>query len=248
MGIVFLTLASFSSWLISTLAGGGTPLILIPLIGFVMGSSAVPPVLTTVMLVGHPQRLVLYWQHICWRLMWWYLPGAIVGAIFGAFIYTQIQLEWLPILLAAFLIASTASYGLGEQESSFKVHPWYFLPSGFVFAFLSGLIGSTGPLLNPLYLNYGLLKEEMIATKSAHLVVIHIVKMITYGIFGALNWHYLVYGCLMGVAAFPGNWIGQIILRKVSEQNFRKLLVGSVLLSSILMLWEQKGFFLLWLS
>ena len=245
MSIVFLTLASFSSWFISTLAGGGTPIILIPLIGLFMGSVAVPPVLTTVMLVGHPQRLFLYWQHICWRLMWWYLPGAIVGAILGAFIYTQIQLEWLPILLAIFLIISTASYGVKEKESSFKVAPWYFLPSGFVFAFISGLIGSTGPLLNPLYINYGLRKEEMIATKSAHLVVIHIAKMITYGVFGALNWHYLSYGLLMGIAAFPGNWIGQITLRKVSEQNFRKLLVCSVLVTSFFMLWEQRNLFVL---
>lgn len=246
MSIIFLTLASFSSWFVSTLAGGGTPLILIPLIGFFLGSVAVPPVLTTVMLVGHSQRLFLYWHNICWRLMWWYLPGAIVGAIGGAFIYTQIQLEWLPILLALFLIASTASYGITEKKSSFfKVAPWYFLPSGFVFAFISGLIGSTGPLLNPLYINYGLVKEEMIATKSAHLVVIHIAKMITYGVFGALNWHYLGYGLLMGAAAFPGNWMGQMSLRKVSEQNFRKLLVYSVLVTSFFMLWEQRNLFLL---
>ena len=244
MSIILLALASFVSWLVSTLAGGGTPLILIPLIGFFLGSVAVPPVLTTVMLVGHPQRLFLYRKHICWRLMWWYLPGAIVGAVLGAFIYTQIQLEWLPLLLAMFLITSTATYGIGGQESSFKVAPWYFLPSGFIFAFISGLIGSTGPLLNPLYINYGLVKEEMIATKSAHLVVIHIAKMITYGVFGALNWHYLGYGLLMGVAAFPGNWLGQIILQKVSEQNFRKLLVGSVLVTSLFMLWEQKDLFL----
>ena len=104
--------------------------------------------------------------------MGWYLPGAIVGAALGAIAYTQIQLEWLPILLAVFLIISTISYSWSENsvQPAFKVYPWYFLPSGFVFAFLSGIIGSTGPLLNPLYINYGLLKEDLIGTKSAHLI------------------------------------------------------------------------------
>lgn len=246
MSIVFLTLASFSSWFISTVAGGGTPLILIPLIGYFLGSTAVPPVLTIVMLCGHPQRLFLYWKKVQWRLMWWYLPGAIIGAMLGALIYTTTQIEWLPILLALFLITSTFSYGIKSDRPFFKVHLWYFLPSGFIFAFLSGLIGSTGPMLNPLYLNYGLVKEEMIATKSAHLVVVHIVKIITYGYFGALNFHYLGYGLLMGIAAFPGNWFGQMALKKVSEQRFRQLVVGFVWLSSVLILWEQRQFLRFW--
>lgn len=246
MSILFLTLASFSSWFISTLAGGGTPLILIPLIGYFLGSTAVPPVLTIVMLCGHPQRLCLYWEKLNWGLMWWYLPGAIVGAIIGALVYTKTQVEWLPILLALFLITSTVSYGIKGERPYFQVRPWYFLPSGFMFAFFSGLIGSTGPMLNPLYLNYGLVKEEMIATKSAHLLVVHIVKIITYACFGALNSHYLEYGLLMGIAALPGNWIGQIALKRVSEARFRHLVVWFVLLSSFSILWEQRELLLFW--
>lgn len=248
LSILFLTLGSFASWLISTVAGGGTPFILIPLIGFFLGSVAIPPVLTTVMLCGHPQRLWLYWKYIDWKIMGWYLPGAIIGAILGAIAYTKIQLEWLPILLAVFLIASTLSYvpSKNPTKPAFKVHPWYFLPSGFVFALLSGIIGSTGPLLNPLYINYGLVKEDLIGTKSAHLLVVHLVKIITYGFLGALNPIYLGYGLLMGVAAFPGNLVGQKILTQMSEQNFQKLLVSFVFLTSFLIFWEQRALLVFW--
>jgi uncharacterized protein len=243
-----LTLGSFASWLISTIAGGGTPFILIPLIGFFLGSTAIPPVLTTVMLCGHPQRLWLYWKYIDWRIMRWYLPGAVVGAVLGAIAYTKIQLEWLPILLAVFLIASTVSYIPSQTASkpAFKVYSWYFLPSGFMFAFISGLIGSTGPLLNPLYINYGLAKEDLIGTKSAHLIVVHIVKIMTYALYGALNPLYLGYGLLMGVAAFPGNWLGQKVLTRISQQNFQKLLVSFVILTSLLIFWEQRELFVSW--
>jgi uncharacterized membrane protein YfcA len=221
---------------------------MIPLIGFFLGSAAIAPVITTVMLCGHPQRLWLYWRYVDWKTMAWYLPGAIVGALLGAIAYTRIQLEWLPILLAVFLIVSTISYNWSEDsvKPAFTVYPWYFLPSGFVFAFLSGIIGSTGPLLNPLYINYGLVKEDLIGTKSAHLIVVHIVKIITYGVYGVLNPIYLGYGLLMGMAAFPGNWLGRKILTQISEQNFQKLLVSFVFLTSLFIFWEQRSLLVFW--
>jgi uncharacterized membrane protein YfcA len=237
--VVWLTLASFASWFVSTLAGGGTPLLLIPVIGFFLGPAAVPPILTTGMLLGHPQRLLLYWQDIDWELMKWYSPGAIIGAALGGFVFTQVQLQWLPILIAFFLLISALTYSCGKQLQALQVRAWYFLPAGFVFAFLSGIVGSTGPLLNPLYLNYGLLKEQMIATKSAHLLVVHIVKMITYGIFGAFTLPYLGYGLLLGLAAIPGNWLGQIVLQKLSQQQFRYLAVGFVAFSGFLILGNE---------
>lgn len=243
-----MTLGSCLSWLLSTVAGGGTPFIMIPLIGFFLGSAAIPPVLTTVMLCGHPQRLWLYWEDIDWKITWWYLPGAIVGAVLGAIAFTKVEVEWLPLLLAIILLISLLSYIPREdsQEPSFEVRRWYFLPAGFVFAFVSGIVGSAGPLLNPLYVNYGLLKEDLIGTKSAHLLVAHVVKIITYAIYGALNPTFLLYGFLMGIAAFPGNWLGHKILAQISAHNFQKLLVSFVLLSSLLIFWEQRQILIFW--
>lgn len=239
MSILWLTLSSFAGWFVSSLTGGGTPLLLVPAIAFFLGAAAVPPVLTISMLLGHPQRIVLYWRDIDWRLMWWYLPGAIVGAILGAFVYTQIQLDWLPILLAVFLIVAAISSSLDKKLDFFAVRAWYFLPAGLIFAFLSGLIGSTGSLLNPLYLNYGLLKEQTIATKSVHLFVVHLVKVLTYAICGALTLEYLKFGCLLGIAALPGNWLGQIVLRKLTQQQFQQFAVAFIALSGILLLGNE---------
>jgi uncharacterized protein len=244
LSIFWLTVSSFASWFLSTLAGGGTPLLLVPTIAFFLGAPAVAPVLTTGMLLGHPQRVFLYWQEIDWQLMGWYLPGAIVGAIGGAFVFTQIQFEGLSIILAVFLIIYTLSSLFSKKTRSFSVRAWYFLPAGFIFAFLSGLIGSTGPLLNPLYLNYGLVKERMVATKSAHLFVVHLVKIITYAICGALTLNYLRFGLLLGVAAIPGNLLGQKVLKKLTPQQFKQIAVAFLAFSSILILGSELWTFL----
>ena len=100
MTVFLLVLASFIAWFISSLAGGGSPFIIVPMVNFLMDTQAVPPVVTTGMLLGNLQRTFMFWQEIDWQLTWWYLPGAISGAILGAFVYTQTQLQWLQIYLS----------------------------------------------------------------------------------------------------------------------------------------------------
>ncbi len=243
MNTLLLVLASFIAWFISSLAGGGSPFIIMPMVNFLLEPQAIPPVVTTGMLLGNLQRVFLFWQDIDWQLTWWYLPGAVSGAILGAFVFTQTELQWLQVLLGLFLVSSVFSFGFGKKEQSFKVKAWFFLPAGFLYAFLSGLIGSIGPVLNPFYLNYGLVKEKMIATKSAHVLVVHMVKMVTYAAFGALTLPYLGYGLVIGLAAAPGNWLGQRALQKISDEQFRQFVIALVTISGLLILWEQRDFF-----
>jgi uncharacterized membrane protein YfcA len=246
MTILLLVLASFIAWFISSLAGGGSPFIIIPMVNFLLGAQVVPPVVTTGMLLGNLHRVFLFWQDIDWQLTWWYLPGAVLGAILGAFIFTKTQLQWLQVLLGLFLVSSVFSFGFGKKEQSFKIHGWFFLPAGFVYAFLSGLIGSIGPILNPFYLKYGLVKENMIATKSTHVLVVHVTKMVTYAALGAITMPYLGYGLVIGIAAAPANWLGQLALQKISDEQFRQLVIGLVTISGMLMLWDQRDFFAFW--
>ena len=246
MIVLWLSLTSAGAWFVSTLVGGGSPFILIPAIAFFLGPIAVAPVITLGMLLGNAQRVWFYWPHLNLFSFWWYLPGALFGACLGALALTKVQIEWLPLLLAVFLLTYALGYVIKGANQSFSVRPWYFLPAGFIYAFLSALLGSTGPLLNPFYLNYGLGKEELMATKSAHMVVLHLIKIIAYAAFGTLTWSYVGYGMVMAIAAIPGNWIGQIVLEKISEERFRHLAVGFIAFSALVMLWEERGFFLFW--
>lgn len=246
MTILLLALASFVAWFISSLAGGGSPFIIIPMVNFLLEPQAVPPIVTTGMLLGNFQRAFVLWQDIDWRLTWWYLPGAICGAFLGAFVYTQTELQWMQVLLGLFLVSSIFSFRGGKQEQSFQVKGWFFLPAGFVYAFLSGLIGSIGPVLNPFYLNYGLVKEKMIATKSAHVLVVHVAKIVTYATLGALSLPYLGYGLVIGMAAIPANWLGQMALQKISDEQFRQFVIALVTISGVLILWDQRNFFAFW--
>lgn len=223
------------------LAGGGSPFILIPLVSSLLGAQAVASVITTAMLVGNSQRCLFFWDQIDWRLTIWYVPGAIAGALLGAYGLTFIHLEQLQFFIGLGLLAMVVSRLVLPKKSSVKIKTWYFLPVAFLNAVGSGLIGSTGPVMNPLYLGYGLVKEPMIATKALHKALLHTVKLSAYLALGVLQTDYFLYGLFIGLAGIPANWLGKLVLRRISEDRFRSMVFGFVALSGMVMLWEQRS-------
>ncbi|NEP06104.1 MAG: sulfite exporter TauE/SafE family protein [Okeania sp. SIO2G4] len=246
MTYLWLALASIVGWFVSTLAGGGSSFILMPVIGLFLGALAIPPIITTGGMIGNAERAFTYRQKINWTVIFWELPGAIVGACLGAFMLTQISVEWLSFLVGLFLVISGINLIIKNQDQSFTVRAWYFLPAGFIYSFLSGIIGSMGPILAPFYLNFGLEKEELLGTQAVNRMVIHIIKVIVYAIFGTLTLPLFGYGILIGIAAFPGNWLGNLVLEKISPQLFRQLVIIFVLFSGVFILWEQRNILILW--
>ena len=296
MPIVYLSVGSFFAWIVSTLAGGGSPFILIPLVNLLMGAAAVPPVITIGMFFGNAHRVLLFWREIDWLLTAWYAPGAITGAILGAYTFTQIHLDWLQIVIAIFLIVSAVLFELekspektvaedkakdiklvddskeleeieelieinqlgelsklSELEQSelipevvkpnFQLKAWHIMPAGFLKAYVSGLVGTTGPVLNPFYLRYGLVKEKMLATKAAHMTIIHVFKLITYGLLAAVSKEQIVAGLAIGLAAIPANLVGKYILSRMSPQQFRQVVLVFMLVGGSWMLWQQRALF-----
>ncbi|WOD38805.1 sulfite exporter TauE/SafE family protein [Nodosilinea sp. E11] len=242
-----LFVASFVAWFLSMLAGGGSPFILIPMISLLLGAQAVAPVITTGLLIGNTQRGLAFWDDVDWAVTAWYVPGALVGAVIGCYGLTQIHAEGLQLLLGVGLLVMVANYLFASQDSQFTLKLWYFLPLSLVNAIGSGLIGSTGPVMNPVYLSYGLEKEAMVATKALNKAVLHLVKLTAYAAFGSLNREYLLYGLVIGLGAIPANWLGKRVLAKMSAQQFRQLVFAFVAVSGVAMIWQQRHFLTVWL-
>ena len=85
---------------------------------------------------------------------------------------------------------------------------WFF-PLGITVSFLSGLVGATGPVLNPFMLSYGLEKEQLVATNSLNSLIMQSTKLTTYTVFGALTWQTGAYGILLGLGAILGVYIAR---------------------------------------
>jgi uncharacterized membrane protein YfcA len=245
MPLLLLGLVSFLAWFLSMLSGGGSPLVLIPLVSLWFGAQAVAPVITVGMLLGNGQRSLFLWKHIDWRLTLWHIPGTLIGAILGAYAFTRIDITWLQAILGGLLVVMALMALVNRSSIQINIKAWHFLPLSLINSILSSLVGSTGPILNPIYLSYGLEKEDLIATKAITVTLMHSLKLISYLALGILSWQYVGDGLVIGLAAIPANWLGKYVLQHMSRQQFRHAILTFVALSGVLMLWENRGELLL---
>jgi uncharacterized membrane protein YfcA len=192
------------------------------------------------MLIGNSQRSLFFWRRIDWGVTLWHVPGTILGAIAGAYVFKLINLEWLQAIVGILLIVMAMNAIAGKTSLQFTIRAWHFLPLSLINAFISSLVGSTGPILNPLYLNYGLEKEDLIATKSITVTFMHALKLFSYSILGILSWQYMGAGLVIGLAAIPANWLGKYVLRHMSREQFRQAILTFVAFSGAMMLWQNR--------
>lgn len=249
--LLLLAGAGYVAWLVGILSGGGGALLLIPVLTWAIGPRAVAPVIALVTLFDAPVRLRLFWRHVRWEVVRRYLPGAMAGAVLGTFAFDRIaetQAHVLKVLVALFLISTVLQYSFGKRERSFAMPLWAFTPIGFVVAVVSGVIGEAGPVLNPFYLNYGVEKEELIGTKSFNSIGMQTTKLAGYFAFGALLGEFLIYGVVIGLAAAAASWTGKRLLGRMEGRRFRQLVIGLMVVTGCLMLWQERAVLVGWFS
>jgi uncharacterized membrane protein YfcA len=246
--LALLGMTSFIAWFISMSLGGGSPLLLIPVISVILGIQAVAPVLTIGLALGQVQRSAMFWDRIHWSLTSWYLPGGIAGAVVGSYLLTQIHLEGLQLVIGLILLLMVLNHALSPKETAEgprspapALKLWFWFPLAFINAVGAGIVGSTGPIMNPVYLAYGLDKEELIGTKALHNTCIHLTKLCAYLALGACSLEHLGYGLLIGLVGLPANVLGKQVLARISQAQFERLLFAFMALSGMWMIWGQRG-------
>lgn len=229
-------LAGFIAYIISTLSGGGGSLLLVPVINILLGAKVVAPVVNLGNLISEPSRIILFRKHIQWEIILYYSPPAIIGAVVSAWLLVNIKIEWLQIFIALFLISSVFQFRFGKKKKSFNMRIEAFIPLGFFIAFIKTMVGAVGPILNPFYLNYGIVKEKMIATKTVNTFIVGLVQISSYTALGSLHGELWIYGIVMGIGASLGNWTGKSLLKKFTDETFIKFVIAVMFISGLLML------------
>jgi uncharacterized membrane protein YfcA len=221
------------SWYICTLAAGGGAMLMIPLVGLLIGPHLVAPTITIGSVIAAPSRVLLFWPYINWSVIRWMLPGSILGAMVGAYIYSQMHPIWLQLLVGIFLMSTLVQYRLGRKQSSFPMRLPYFFLLGVVVAFLSGIIGAIGPVQNPFFINYGVDKENLIATKALNTMVLQATKIMTYLSFGAITMDLASYGVAIGIGGIIGVYLAKHRILRMSTQSFHYYILALMFICGV---------------
>src|SRR5699024_12877384 len=128
-------------------------------------------------------------------------------ACLAALVFSRLYAVCIELLVGVFLVSTIFQYRFGKVDKTFDMPKLGFIPLGFVIAFMSTLVGGLGPILNPFYMNAGLEKENLIATKTANSFFVGIMQIAGYAFFGVFPARLWLYGLALGLGAVAGRII-----------------------------------------
>lgn len=240
--LLIIFIASFFAFSISAICGGGAGLMLIPILGQLLPVSQVPAALSIGTFTSSASRLAIFREKICWHIVKYFVPAALPAVWLGAWLLKYVNPVYLEITMGLFLISNLTFLFKKPKEINETEKPSNFILGliGFSAGFLSGLTGAVGLLFNRFYLRYGLTKEEIVATRAANEIILHLVKIVLYFLFGLITMKVVSIGIVVAISAILSSWAMKWILPKLSETSFKKIGYFAMTISGFIML-SQSG-------
>ena len=153
-------------------------------------------------------------------------------ALLGAYSSQYIAESLVKILLILFILLSVVLLYAGHikkeiQEPKSINQLFLVLPMSLI-AFTGGLIGvGGGALYLPLLLLIGINTKKSIAVTSAFIPIVSFSGFFAYTSFVEMDWVLLF---VVGVAAVIGGFLGSVIMHKIKEDRYLKILIAFLLL------------------
>lgn len=236
--LIILFGVGFLAFSISAVCGGGAGLMLIPVLGQLLAVSQVPAALSIGTFSSSASRLLVFRKNIRWNIVAYFVPAALPAVWFGASLLKYVNPAYLEIAMGIFLVGNLAFLFRKQEVSAYREKPAVIKLTavGFSAGFLSGLTGAVGLLFNRFYLHYGLTKEEIVATRAANEIVLHLFKIILYSLFGLMTVKVILVGLAVALSAVLSSISMKWILPRLSELSFRNIGYGAMVLSGVIML------------
>ena len=89
--LLLLVALGTATFTLSTISGGGGAMLQIPVLNLLLGAQATAPVINLGAFISRPTRIIIFWKYIVWRVFWYYVPSAMLGAILAAWAFSAIS-------------------------------------------------------------------------------------------------------------------------------------------------------------
>ena len=194
-----------------------------------------------IQLVSNASRATIQRHHVEWRFTGSFALLLLPMGLLGVQLAYALPPNASRVLMGLFILAATWRPGwlmLGTHPADIRPERRFLLLGGVV-GFLGVLVGATGPLAAPFFLNLGLSRQGIVGTKAATQTIGHISKTLIFGISGFAFAEYVPVLVSMWLAVIAGTWVGSRLLERVEEHSFDLLYRGALTLVALrLVLWD----------
>ena len=221
--ILFLVVALISE-ILGTVGGFGSSAIFVPLAGFFFSLQTVLALTGVLHVFSNIAKLLLFRRTINYNIVLWIGIPSVLLVIVGARLNAEIDLKYTELVLGIFLILFSLILYF-RPHFRLSTNRRNAVASGSVAGFLAGLIGTGGAIRAIGLAAFDLEKSTFVATSAAVDLGVDMSRSIVYIYNGYLKAEYYFLIPVLLAIAFVGSWIGKNILDKVSQDNFRKMVL-----------------------
>lgn len=236
---VFATILVIASFLTSALTaamglGGGVAMLAVLSVGLPVTS--VLPVHGVVQMGSNSGRVIIQRRHVVLPLLLWFALGSLIGVALGASVVVSIPDALAKWALALFILWSI--YRKKPSATAQRHGKTYFVVGGAISSFCTMLVGATGPLVAALLAGVGLIKQPLVATHAACMVIQHGMKIVVFGTLGFAYAQWAPLIAAMIASGVVGTWVGTRTLDNLPEATFRLGFKIVMTLVSLHMIWQ----------
>lgn len=220
--IAILTVTSFFTSMITSVAGAGGGAILLAVLLQFMPPSAAIPFHGSVQFAANVWRFWLFRKHMNWPIIIRFSILMPFGIAFGVWLFRGMPAVLVQMSIGLFIYATLAGRFVRPMRTEL-LPLWTFVPIGFVAGAMNIVVGIFGPVVGALIVKRGLPKESVVGTMSVFGFLSNFLKVVGFTYVG---FNILEYGpalLIMTPAVLIGTSLGKVVLGRFSEELFRKV-------------------------
>ena len=233
-----LLITSFFGSMLTAAAGVGGGALVLVVMASILPPAALIPVHGLVQLGSNSFRFWLTRQHVQLAKVGPFLLGAFVAACFGVMFITNMQFEWLPLIVSLFILwlcwGKIPNVGFGETRVGMLI-------GGLLTTTASVFVGASGPLVAAWLSVHKADRWHYTANFAASMTSQHGVKMLVFGSAGFVFGKWLLLVAAMILCGYIGTKCGLTVLDKIPQRVFKRVFRAVLTLLAFRLLWVNYG-------
>ncbi len=235
--LLFIILALVAE-ILGTIGGFGSSMLFVPIAGYFLDFHSVLGITALFHVASNLSKIALFRNGFNKQLIFYIGIPAVVFVIIGAFLSRYITTQYLEIILGIFLILIGLVLLLAKNLKIAPT-PKNSIIGGVLSGLVAGLLGTGGAIRGVVLSAYAMKIEVFIATSAIIDLAIDLSRSVVYASNGYIHQHDLYLVPILVVVSIVGTYIGRLILKKMSEQQFRNTVLIMVLLTGTLTLFRN---------
>ena len=214
--LVLIVITAFLASVVHGTVGLAGGLIMAAVISHFIGIKAAVPVVTCALIFSHFSRGFMLKKDIDWWAVRHVLLFGTPTIVMGAIVFGYLSQQAISIIFGSVLIFSLPIKYWAKRHS-IKTGPKLLAAASSVWGMLAGNVIGPGFFLSPFLLGTGMNRLTFVGTLATITLAMNLIKISVFGVTALVTADLIILGVVAGIATIPGNMVGQMVLRKITD-------------------------------